>query len=215
MSDHYKEYACVDGCHCFWTLFLCGKQCKEFCNNLWGLGGGQKLTGWTRPCFHSQWVHNSKALIQVFVSAWHRSLLQAACSLVIYRCHRVASTRVSPIVWKLFLLLPLMALPTSGPAFPLAFCGTMPGKIDVHLLKERSVEELCHMKPHENLWVLHAGQLSWTTSCSLMLQTLQRSLSSFLASRAMEFVVSGKDELQGQGNKCFLVKPCHPPRTLQ
>lgn len=39
--------------------------------------------------------------------------------------------------------------------------------------------------------------------------------SSFLASLAMEFVVSGKDELQGQGNKCFLVKPCHPPWTLQ
>lgn len=39
--------------------------------------------------------------------------------------------------------------------------------------------------------------------------------STFLASLAMEFVISGKDELQGQGNKCFLMKPCHPPGTLQ
>lgn len=38
---------------------------------------------------------------------------------------------------------------------------------------------------------------------------------SFLSSLAMEFVVSCKDELQGQRDKCFLVKPCHLPRTLQ
>lgn len=176
MSDHYKEPACVDSCLWFWTLFSCGKQCKEFCNNLWGLGGGQKLTGPEQPCFNSQWVHNSEALIQVFVSAWHRSLLQAACSLVMYRWHHVASARVSPTVWKLFLLLPLLSLPISGPAFPLAFCVMMPGKIDVNLLKERSVEELCHMSPCENPWVLHAGQLSRTTSCSLTLQRLQRCL---------------------------------------
>lgn len=186
---------------------------EEFYNNLWWRGVGQKLTGSEETCFNSQWVHNSEALIQIFVSACHRSLLQAACSLVIYRWHRVASTRVSRTGWMLFLLLPLMSLPASGPAFPLAFCGMMPGKIDIHLLKERSVEEFCHMNPHENPWVQGSCLEQVVVLCCGHWKG--PSHSSFLASLAMEFVVSGKDELQGQGNKCFVVKPCHPPRTLQ
>lgn len=90
----------------------------------------------------------------------------------------------------------------------------MPGKIDIHLLKERSVEELCHMNPHENPWVQGSclEQLVVVLCCR---RCKGPSHSSFLASLAMEFVVSGIDELQGQGNKCFVVKPFHPPRTLQ
>lgn len=109
-----------------------------------------------------------------------------------------------------------MSLPTSGPAFPLAFCGMMPGKIDVHLLTERSVEEFCHTNHVRILGCYMRGSCLEEQVVVLRCRHCKGSShSSFLASLAMEFVVSGKDEIQSQENNCFVVKPCHPPRTLQ
>lgn len=160
----------------------------------------QMLTSSEQPCFYSQCFHNSKAIIQVSVSAWHRSLTDSIFSWHLdmaswWKCKGITHS-VNVSMWKLFLLL-LCLFPHLHLLFLWLSGARCQGRY-VYLFwkRVRSVEEHWHMNPCENAMALHAGQLSSTTGCSLTLQILQRSLTgSFLAVLAVEFVVCSEDEL--------------------
>lgn len=137
----------------FWHCFCAESNVRNSVITSEGYGG-QMLTGSEQLCFCSQWIHNLKAMIQVFVSAWHRSLADSMFSCHLQMAswckHKGITHSVSVAVWKLFLLLPLVSLPTSVPAIPLAFWGMMPGKVDVPLLEESRVSG--RALSHEPTW---------------------------------------------------------------
>lgn len=120
----------------FWHCFCAESNVRKSVITSEGYGA-QMLTGPEQLCFCSQWIHNLKAVIQVFVSAWHRSLADSMFSCHLQMAswckHKGITHSVSVVVWKLFLLLPLVSLPTSVPALSLAFWGMMPGKVEVPL----------------------------------------------------------------------------------
>lgn len=137
--------------HCFWTLFLCGKQCKEFCNNHLVVGRSwlvQNRHVLTHTVFTIQKLWSrSLSLHGIGLFCRQRVLLLSTDGIVL-QAHKsithsvntfpVAATYVSSHIWA---------------CFSLSFLWHDAREYRCTSSERRSVEELSHEPTWESLGV--------------------------------------------------------------